>query len=217
MAPRLHASVIQISNLTDPIFGGVTYQSGTAKISSFSGLPDLTTVTSITDGALVVGFSNTVTKATVPATFSTWGLPPDTESPTPAVLNTFANPNPGVRTLALSKPIEVFGVEVEGGDFDAAVFTMDFFSGATLLGSISRTVVGDGGARLLAGESSIPFDSLVIADHLAFGDNSFAMAEVRYTLAAVPEPTSVLLPGGGFGLLLGAARLRKTYRRIAKP
>jgi hypothetical protein len=198
----------------DPIFGGATYQSGTAKISSFSGLPDLTTVTSITDGALIVGFSNAVTKATVPATFSTWGLPPDTESPTPAVLNTFANPNPSVRTLALSKPMEVFGVEVEGGDFDAAGFTMDFFSGATLLGSISRTIVGDGEARILGGESGVPFDSVVISDHLASGDNSFAISEVRYALAAVPEPASVLLLGGGFGLLLGVPGLWK--KRVAK-
>jgi hypothetical protein len=216
VAPRLHASVIQISNLADPIFGGATYQSGTAKIGSFSGLPDLTTVSSITDGTLIVGFFNAVTKATVPATFPTWGLPPDTESPTPAVLNTFANPNPSVRTLAFSKPIEVFGVEVEGGDFDAAGFTMNFFSGATLLGSISRTVVGDGSARVLAGESGVPFDSVVITNHLASGDNSFAMAEVRYSFAAVPEPNSVFLLGGGFGLLLGAARLGKTYPRVAK-
>ncbi len=63
-APQLHANVIQISNLTDPIFGGATYQSGTAKISSFSGLPDLTTVSNITDGVLIVSFSNLVTKAT---------------------------------------------------------------------------------------------------------------------------------------------------------
>jgi hypothetical protein len=55
LAPRLHASVIQISNLSDPIFGA-TYQSGTAKIDSFGGLSDLTKLNSITDGVLVVGF-----------------------------------------------------------------------------------------------------------------------------------------------------------------
>lgn len=214
--PRLQASLIQISNLTDAIFSGGTYQSGTAKIGSFSGLPDFTTLSSITDGALTVGFSNVVAKQTVPTTFPTWGLPPDTESPTPVVLNTFAtNPN-SVRTLTFSKPIAVFGVEAEGGDFDAAGFTMDFFNGSTLLGSISRTIVGDGGARILAGQSAVPFDSVVITDHLASGDNSFAMAEVRYALAAIPEPASVLLLSGGFGLLLGAARLRKTHWRVAR-
>jgi hypothetical protein len=82
----------------------------------------------------------------------------------------------------------VLGVEVEGGDFNAAGFTMDFFSGSMLLGSIGRTVVGDGGARILAGESNAPFDLVLITDHLTSGDNSFAMAQVRYAVAGVHEP-----------------------------
>jgi hypothetical protein len=56
---------------------------------------------------------------------------------------------------------------------------MDFFQGATLLGTISGSIVGNAGARILAGDSSTAFSRVVITDTLPQGDNSFAMARRR--------------------------------------
>jgi hypothetical protein len=207
-----NASVIQIMNLSDSLSTGGTYLTGTTKITGWTALANGTSVSSITDGLLTIGFSDTETKGQVGATFATWGSPPDTESSTPPILNTFANPNRTTRTLTFSSPLQVFGVEVEGGDFGPATFTMQFFQGAILLGTINRSVVGSGGARILAGDSTLAFDSVVITDTLLNGDNSFAMAQVRYVpagVAAVPEPGTFALGLSGLAALMIARRRKR--------
>jgi hypothetical protein len=210
------AEVIQIFNLTDAIPGG-TYQTGTTKITSFVGDRNGTVVNSIADATLSVGFDNPMIKGRVPATFATWGSPPDTESSTPAILNSFKQPNAAVRTLTFSLFVSVFGLEVEGQDFVPATFVMDFYSGGSLLDSITRIVDGDSGARILGGYSSVPFDRVVIKDELEDEGDSFAVAQVRYGgVVPAPEPATLLLLLTCFGgIALPARSLRR--RRLARP
>jgi hypothetical protein len=202
---------MQISNLTDPLNSGGTYQTATTKID-ISGIPDLTTVSSVSGGGLTVTLSDTMTKGSVPSTFTTWGSPPDTESSTPPILNTFNNPNVNTRTLSFSENLSVFGVEVEPGAFGLHTMTMEFFEGAVLVGSVSRSVDGNAGARILAGESTTPFDSVVITESTPDPDDeSFAIAQLRFQTApaAVPEPATLTLLGLGALSLMGYARRRK--------
>src|SRR6516225_11019966 len=61
------------------------YTGGTTNLASH--IPaDGTALTSLSDGTETITFSSTVTAATVPSTFTTWGSPPATESSTPRVL-----------------------------------------------------------------------------------------------------------------------------------
>jgi hypothetical protein len=205
-----HAVVVQIMNLTDPLLTGGTYQTGTTNMEpTIAALANGTTIGSLSDGTLTVGFSNTLTKGKVGQTFGTWGSPPDTESATPDILNTFGNPNVTTRTLTFSQPLTVFGFEAEGGDFSPARFTLEFLSGATSLGTISRTIVGNAGARILAGESPTAFDHVIVTDTLPQGDNSFAIAQPRYAVSSVPEPATLTLFGAAVVALYGCRRRRE--------
>lgn len=214
-ASSAQAALIQISNLTDLLAVGGTYATGTTNMeATFSGLANGTSVSAFSDATLTVGLSDLMTKGQVGVTFETWGSPPDTENSAPAILNTFGNPNVTTRTLTFSHGLAVFGVEAESGDFGVHHFTMAFFEGATLLGSIARDIEGNAGARILAGESSFAFDRVVITQTTGGGDPSFAVAEPRYHLAAVAEPATLTLVGAGLATLL-ASRRRRSERSPA--
>ena len=213
MVPAAKASLIQISTLTEALPTGGTYETATTEIGITGS--DLTVLNSLSDSSLTVLFSNPMIKESVPATYATWGSPPETETSTPNILNTFGNPDEDSRILTFSSPLSVFGLEAETGDFANWTFTMTFYAGAVDLGSITRAITGGGGARILAGYSTLPFTSVMISDNApGTVDNSFATADYRYELAAaIPEPGTLRLLIGAIGLLgLWCWRARDSVR-----
>lgn len=117
-------------------------------------------------------------KQTVPTgSWPSWSSPPQSESATPPVLFTHA----GTQILNLSVPASVFGFELESNNLNAFTFSVDFFSGNTLVGSITRDVNGVAGALLFAGRTCGPcIDKIVITGPAESG--GFAIAQVRYTV-----------------------------------
>lgn len=114
--------------------------------------------------------------------------------------------------IGFSRPLQVFGVEIEP-DIDGPLnFSMTFFREGTEIGDIVRLAVeGDAGARLLAASVEGGFDSVRIQSVFAGngdGNTSFAIAYLRY---AVPSPGTLAL------LCLGLAGVRMTQRRTRKP
>jgi PEP-CTERM motif len=167
---------------------------------------DFASTTSISDGAMTVSFSQGMTALTVPTGWATWGSPPFTESATPRVLWTAGS---GL-TLTLSSAVNIFGFELQPNLAGLHSFSVAFFDGATLVGTISQDVSGDSGARLFAAMTSTNlFDRVVITGE------DFAIAQVRYGTSGpeVPEPTTMLLLGTG---LVGVAtKMRKRRKRDA--
>jgi hypothetical protein len=159
-------------------------------------------ISSLSDGTMTVDFSSAVLESSVPDTWGSWGSPPDTESSTPNVLDTYGATS---LTLSLDHKATTFGFELEPDDFQSEDVTVDFYNGATLLGSIDLTPNGTSGALLYAATGG-SFDKVVINDNA--GDD-FAIAQLRYS-PAVPEPATwaLMLVGlGGLGATLRSRRV----------
>src|SRR5262249_24067148 len=142
--------------------------------------------TSITDGAQTVNFDIPFALLTVPGTWSAWGSPPDTDSSTPRVLWSI-----GQTTATLTfLDADTFAFELEQNSA-ATSFTAELFDGGVSLGSITRNVDANAGARLSAATTTTgAFDSVVIT-----GTDDFAITQVRYALTAqaIPEPASLTM------------------------
>jgi hypothetical protein len=180
------------------------YVSGTNLIS-FSA-PDFSTLSSISDGTQTVHFNVPLVALTVPTTWTSWGSPPQTESATPRVL--WTNGSTSV-TLTFGNST-TFGFELQPNTSTPSSLTAEFFNGAVSLGSITRNVNGNAGARLFAARTTTgSFDRVVIT-----GTDDFAIAQVRYapTTLVVPEPASATLFGLG---VLGLAGMGWRGRRMA--
>lgn len=152
------------------------YQAATSKIDVAS-VPDFTSLSFITDGTLTVSFDTPLEKRTVPDSWGTWSSPPNAESPTPALL---WDPTTSL-TMSLSRPVTIFGFELEPDPFSTENFNVDFvfLNGPTVVGTINLSVDGEVGASLFAAVSqNLPFDQIVIN-----GTSDFAIAQVRYNLA----------------------------------
>jgi uncharacterized lipoprotein YbaY len=188
-APRLPGSVGPqlITQIENP---GVPYLSA-SQLIDISGVEDFTTLTSISDPAQTVGFDVTMQKRSVPASWSTWGSPPFTEGAFPHILWT---QGAQAVTLTLSQPVSVIGFELGPNPFSLESFTARYFSGGTLVGSITREIHGDGGARLMA----VVFHGLTgqmqgegIDRVEVEGTSDFAIANVRYSQVQPPIPVDV--------------------------
>jgi hypothetical protein len=119
-------------------------------------------------------------------------------------------------TLTLSAPASIFGFEIEPDTF--AVFTINaaFYSGGTLLGTVSQPINGGGGALLAAGSSTLPITSVVVT--APSGANGFAMAQFRYAPAgatAVPTLRTTAMLGLGGLLAAAGALLAQAQKRTA--
>jgi hypothetical protein len=160
---------------------GNVYTAGTTNLAS--SIPaDGTTTTSLTDNIETINFSQTMTAATVPAGgFNNWGSPPNTESNTPRVL---FNATIDTLTLSLSTPAATFGVEMETDIFGTHSLTANFFDGANLVGTISRSVTTPNGALLFAASTNQAFTSVVLST--PGGSLGIGIAEVRYALPVPP-------------------------------
>jgi len=150
-----------------------------------SGIADFTNLTSVSDPPQTVTFSVTMNKRSVPDSWGTWGSPPFTEGAFPHILFTG-----GAQTIemTLAVPSAVFGFELNPNPFALHTFTADFYSGGTLVGSITREISGDAGARLLAAEApeGQAFDRVVVT-----GSSDFAIARLRWSEGQIEQPIDV--------------------------
>jgi uncharacterized repeat protein (TIGR01451 family) len=169
---RTLLSFTQIPQPDSAYTGGTTNLAGSIPA-------DHTTLTSLSDGTETITFSETMTAGTVPTTWATWNSPPNTESATPRVLSGDAGTSPV--SLTLSIPANEFGFEMEP-DFPGT-FTLEakFLEGATVVGTVSQSVSGKGGALLFAGKTDQAFTSVQIIQ--PSGTFGFAIAQPRYALA----------------------------------
>ena len=157
--------------------------------------PDFSTIPSLSDGVETVSFDIDLVVLTVPATWGTWGAPPNTETTTPTVLWTGGFTT---LTMTLSAPAFVFGFEAQPNALFPADISVNFFDGAMLVGAISLDVDGLGGARLFAASTTLtPFTRVEISSP---GD--FAIGQLRYALNAVPEPDTLALALLGLALVV---------------
>ncbi len=178
------------------------YQSSTTLLDFTD--PDGTLISVLSGGGETLSYDNPLDEQTVPVGWHTWGGPLATETSTPRVGSTDGFSE---LTIGLSNPASTFGLEIEPDNFSAEEIMAGFYSGSTLAGVIDLFPNGDSGALLFdASTSTDPFTSVVI-NNLA-GDG-LAIAEQRFTLAPVPEPSSFYLLGSA---LLGALLWSKRFR-----
>jgi hypothetical protein len=145
--------------------------------------PDFNNLASLGDGTLNIDFSAPLVALTVPGTWATWALPPNTETATPRVLWT-----DGLTTLDLSfnGGVGIFGLEAQPNTEVPSLITASFFNGGTLLGTIPINVNGNGGARLFAAQTTGLFTRVSLTS-----TDDFAIARLRYgnlVSTAAPEP-----------------------------
>lgn len=169
-----------------------------------------TTVTTLSSGAQTLTLSPTVSARAVPGGgWSTWNSPPAVESATPRVLAVYTSRT--TQTITLSAPSTTFGVEIEPDTFAAFSFSLAFMNGSTTLGTITRTVDGNGGALLFAASSSTPITSVVLT--APSGANGFALAQLRYGGAApvgTPISNSALITLTGLLAIGGLSTMRRS-------
>jgi hypothetical protein len=171
---RIRASVAIAADGVTPIeLPHAEYVESTTLID-ISGLPSFGNVSSITDGTMTVSFSSPMNKrGPVPTGWRTWSEPPFSETPNPHILTSNGEAS---MTLTLSLAAGIFGFELEPNPFSSFDYTVAFFNGENLVGSITSAASGSAGARLFAAATNgLPFDRLVIT-----GDADFAIARVRY-------------------------------------
>jgi hypothetical protein len=172
--PKPKSARLLASSFTPINNPDAAYQSSTQKVD-FSGVPFGTDITSVSDGIQTVTFSSAMNKrGPVPTGWATWSSPPFSETANPFVL--FSN-GQSVMTWTLARPSAIFGFELEPNPFEVVNFNVDFFSGASLIGSVTRAVNGNAGARLFAAQTNGAFDRVVIT-----GGSDFAVAQIRYAL-----------------------------------
>jgi hypothetical protein len=197
--PALRADFITVSQPTS------SYVSGTT-LADFTD-PDFTLVNSISAGGLTLSYDTTIDERTVPDSWGTWNNPPAVETATPRVGTT---DGPSTLTITFSKALSTFGLEIEPDNFASENITANYYSGSNLIGTISLSPDGNGGALLYAASTSTnPFTSVVITN--TTGDD-FAFGRQRFALAAgsVPEPSTYTLAGAG--LLLVALAFRRARK-----
>lgn len=172
--PKSKSARLLASSFTPIMNPDAAYLSSTQKVD-FSGVPFGTELTSVTDGIQTVTFSSAMNKrGPVPTGWLTWSSPPFSESANPFILDAAGEL---VLTWTLARPSVIFGFELEPDPFRVVHFNVDFFSGATLIGSVTRDVNGEAGARLFAAQTNGAFDRVVIT-----GESNFAVAQIRYAL-----------------------------------
>ncbi len=179
-----------------------------------SGIPNSTNVTSISDGVLTVSFVDpssgtpvNMSKRTAPGGgWSTWSVAPDSQRGPGDTLPVFYSNQLTAVRFNLSMPVSIFGFEAEPNPFDVYTMTAQFYDASgNLLGTISRDVHGNAGARLFAAQSGTPISYVVFSS-----DVDWAVGAFRYALPTggpvIPEPTTMALFGAG---LLGFLPLRR--------
>jgi hypothetical protein len=188
--------------LTPVVSPDAAYRTGTTLL----GVPaSPIAITSVADPELHVTFSTALLPLTVGAGWATWGSPPDTEQSNPRVLWTQGSTS---LTFTFSDVLTGFGFEAQPNPFGVYDITAEFFSGAVSLGTITRSVDGNGGARLFAAAADF---GDTISSVVVTSSADFAVAQLRYTIPSgiIPEPATWAMMIAGFGLVGVAARRRR--------
>jgi hypothetical protein len=180
----VHASFMQIPQ------PDAAYTSSTTLIP-ITGSDGDTTLT-LSDANLTVTFSTLMQEFTAGSSWSNWGSPPAVETSTPRVLSPFDFTLNTV-TLSFSQPLTTFGLEAEPDALTQGAFPvrLDFFSGITLLGTVSNSLDGTT-AALFAANSTTSITSVTLTIEGNANDPAGTdpgIAQIRYALAAqgVPE------------------------------
>lgn len=189
-----------------------TYLASTTYIDP-SGIQDDTNVTSISDGTQTVTFSLAdgsavyhVNKRTAPGGgWATWSQVPDSQRSPNGELPVFWSNGAQVLRFGLSTPVNIFGFEAEPNPLTVHTMTAKFYDASdNLLGTISRDVNGNAGARLFAARSDVPIKYVVFRS-----DVDWAVGAFRYgtqgSAPVIPEPGTMLLMSIG-GLAIGLGR-----------
>ncbi|MFL6513901.1 MAG: hypothetical protein ACJ8M1_02635 [Chthoniobacterales bacterium] len=179
-----------------------TYTSSTTLIPITG--PDGDTTPTLSDSNLTVTFSTLMQKFTVPDTWFNWSSPPNAETSTPRVLSPVDYLTTTSVTLSFSQGLSTFGLEAEPDAFEGSFpIRLDFFSGATLLGTVSNDLDGMTSA-LFAATSSTPITSVTLTIEGNSQDPAGTdpgIAQIRYALALSPQT----VPEGGASIWLMAA------------
>jgi hypothetical protein len=166
-----------------------------------SGLTTYTNYGSITDGVQTITWNGVQNKRVAPGGgWATWNDAPDSQRSTSGTLPVFYSNGATSLTITLSLPVQIFGFEAEPDPFDSHRMTAQFYSGSTLLGSSTRSVVGDAGSLLFAASTTGSIDKVVFSSDVAFATGAY-----RYG-TATPEPGTFALLGAALG---GLALLRR--------
>ncbi|MGC8883647.1 MAG: PEP-CTERM sorting domain-containing protein [Bryobacteraceae bacterium] len=177
----------------------------------FSPLSDFADVSSVTDGLLTLTFSSSGSKLTVPGSWGTWSVAPDSQRQPGDTLPLLFFADTSV-SIALSQGVAIFGFEAEPDPFNTFAMTANFYDAtSTLLGSISRSVDGYSGARLFAAASSPIWRVDFSCDGCDFAIGAFRYGLEGGTETPIPEPASSALLGVGLGSVVLLRHVRRTF------
>lgn len=216
------AAVIAVVALAPPAQATIiyTYPQPTAAYTSATNIIPITTAlfdtaSAWSDGTVTATSSSSLERRTAPGGgWATWAEDPESERTTGNTIPVLYAAGLGFVDLNFNLPLFLFGVELEPDGFGTYGMSIEYFSGATSLGTVTRNVDGDSGSRLLAGVTDTPFDRARIS--IADGEG-FALAQMRYSQTQpegfdpVPEPSPFLLFLGGLAVLF-LARFFWTHR-----
>jgi hypothetical protein len=168
------------------------------------GAPYSSLLNSLTSGSLTLTFSIQGEKRVTPGSggWATWSAAPESERAADGTLDVLYFGDATKVNMQLSRPVSIFGFEMEPDEFGEQTFNAFFYNGDALVGSVSRLVDGNAGARLFAFQGAI--------DRVEFnGTDQFAAGAFRFADATVPEPSSLVLTGAGLVALAVVRRRRR--------
>ena len=123
------------------------YTGGTCVID-LSAIADFTELEEVSGCGVTVNLGEPMVKRSVPGSWATWGSPPFTETATPHVLRTHG---PTTYNLTYSAKSKITGLEAEPSPFALWEISVSFLNAkGEVKGTITRTLDGEGGARLFA-------------------------------------------------------------------